>query len=86
MQFLGRYNKMLEECVNFKTLIPLIVNYRKKILCTINNYGVFYSKGKYKSDFIESAVIKCKEEGLIHILDDGEIVVNYSIDDILTRR
>lgn len=97
-QFLNRYNKMLEDCVNLKTLIPMIINYRKKLLCTINDildqemtawlldifdYGVFYSKGKYKADFIESAVIKCKEEDLIHILDDGTIVVNYSIDDIL---
>lgn len=100
MQFLNRYNKMVEDCIDFKMLIPLIENYRKKLfqsiidildkettiwLMDIFDHGVFYSKGKYESDFIESAIIKCKEENLIKILDDGVIVVNYSIDDILAK-
>lgn len=99
-QFLERYKKILTNCIDFRTLIPQIRNYRKaliqkadgvidkeirKWLIDIFDNGVFYSKGKYSVSFLEQAISICKEKGFIRFLEDESIVVNYGIKDVLSE-
>ena len=98
LKFFDTYKSILEKCVDFRTLIPKIQRYREKWkraidckfdkltvawLMDIFNNGVFYSKVQYDADFVQTAIKKCKENGLICILDDGQIAINYSIKDVL---
>lgn len=100
IQFVGRYNAILANCIDFRTLIPQIRNYREKVIQVANisvdseivkwlidifDNGVFYSKGKYQTNFLENAIDVCREKGLVRILDDGTVVVNYGIKDILSE-
>lgn len=97
-QFLGRYNAILDNTLNFNEIVPKVYKYRGELLQTVQSfldektiewltdifdYGVFYSKGKYDSEFIEQAIAQCVEKGIVRALYDGTIVVNYGIGNIL---
>lgn len=99
--FLKKYNKILEQCIDFESLIGSIKKYRKDYigraralglspliidwLKDIFNNGVFYSKANYDNDFVAKAISESLIHGLIKLLSDGSVVVNYGLQDVYTQ-
>ncbi len=97
-RFLENYRMVLEKTILFNDLIPSINAFRSKKekqwrecykdeevewLLDIFNYGVFYSKNKYEKPFKESIMNKGILDGTLKMLKDGNIVINYTLEDVL---
>ena len=97
-RFLENYQMVLERTIPFVNLISNLVTYRSKIekqwrkkyedeeikwLLDVFNYGVFYSKQNYEKAFVESIINKGILDGTLSRLKDGNITINYTLDDVI---
>ena len=100
-RFLSVFKSVLDSSIPFSELLPKLFEFRSRIkekwsevynerelewLLDILNNGVFYSKSKYNEDFI----MKVEEKGIINgtLLRqrNGDVVINYSIDEIVDKQ
>lgn len=97
-QFYNRFCLIKNSCINFADLLPNMTLFRTRLikqwmeiydtgmvlwLEDVFDNGVFYSRSNYSMDFIRFAVSRGLEDGCLSLLDDGNVVINYSLSDIL---